>query len=260
MVSKLTQLVLEFRHGGLLRFNMGKQNIEICIHTYMYQRRLCWMLSSILQQTGDVPNILINISHTENDGNPTTAEVCSFFRDKGLNIKETIVPKENIGNRSLARTKQLEETQSDFILFADSDMVYATDFFGDLGKQLETNLANEPKCMGADRVSLDIPFCVEYFNKDESKYPMAIENVADIVDKWKIYYVRGRHKAAGYFQLANVKLLKDRNVSYGMAKKDGLRRYGADRYFRVNMGGICPIETKKQYHLNHSRNNDVTQR
>jgi hypothetical protein len=239
---------------------MSKLSIEICIHTYQYQRRLCWMLSSILQQKGDVPNILINISHTENDGTPTTAEVCNFFRKEGLNIKETMISKDDIPNRSLARTKQLEETTSDFILFADSDMVYATDFFEDLGKQLGTHLANESKCMGADRVSLDIPFCVEYFNRDESKYPMVIDNVVDVVDKWKIYYVRGRHKAAGYFQLANVKLLKERNIGYGLAKKDGLRRYRADRYFRVNLGGICPIETKKQYHLNHSRNDEVIQR
>lgn len=228
----------------------------------MYQRRLCWMLSSILQQKGDIPNIIINISHTEDDGNPTTSEVCDFFRKKGLNINEVLVYKEDVSNRSLARTRQLEETTSDFILFVDSDMVYATDFFEDLGKQLETNLANEPKCMGADRVSLDIPFCTEYFNddKDKNQYPMVIENVADIVDKWKIYYVKGKNKAAGYFQLANVKLLKERNISYGLAKKDGLRRYRADRYFRVNLGGICPIETKKQYHLNHSRDNEVIQR
>jgi hypothetical protein len=226
----------------------------------MYQRRLCWMLSSILQQTGKVPNILINISHTENDGIPTTAEVCDFFRKQGLNIKEMIVSKEEAGNRSLARTKQLEETTADFIFFADSDMVYAVDFFEDLKKQLETTLSNESRCIGADRVSLDIPFCVDYFKNDKNKYPMIIENVADIVDKWKVYYVRGRNKAAGYFQLANVKLIKDRNVSYGLSKKDGLRRYRADRYFRVNLGGICPIQTKKQYHLNHNRDDDNTQR
>ena len=239
---------------------MSKITIEICISCYMYQRRLCWMLSSILQQTGDVPNILINISHTENDGNPTTAEVCSFFRDKGLDIKEMIVSKDDIPNRALSRIKQLEETTSDFILFADSDMVYDPLFFSSLGDQLETNLSNESKCMGADRVSLDIPFCTNYFNSDINKYPMVVENVASIVSQWKIFYISGKKIAPGYFQLANVKLLKEKNIKYGFSRRDGLRRYNADRRFRVNMGGICPIETKKQYHLNHGRDGNSTQR
>jgi len=83
----------------------GKWNIEICIHCFRYQRRLTWMLSSLLQQQGDVPNLTVNISHTDDDGTPTTAEVCKFFRDKGLNIVETVVTKEEVSNRALARNR-----------------------------------------------------------------------------------------------------------------------------------------------------------
>lgn len=237
---------------------MTKTNLEICIHTYRYQKRLCWMLSSILQQKGETPNIIVNVSYTANDGNPTTFEVCDFFKKQGLNIKETPIEADAIHNRSLARVKQMNETDSDWILFADSDMVYEHFFFDDLRKQLEGDLANETKCIGGDRVSLDIKFCTDYFNQDEKKYPMVIDNVVEIVDKWPIYYVRGKDVAPGYFQLANVKSIRERNIQYGCARKDGLRRYRADRYFRVNMGGICPIKVKKQYHLNHDRDESKT--
>jgi len=90
-----------------------KLDIEICIHTFHYQRRLCWMLSSILQQEGNVPNIIVSISHTDNDGDPTTAEVCEFFRKQGLNIKEQIVSQDQVKNRAIGRNLQVADTNSD---------------------------------------------------------------------------------------------------------------------------------------------------
>jgi glycosyltransferase involved in cell wall biosynthesis len=233
--------------------------IEIAIACYYFQKRFSWMLSSILQQTGDIPNLVINVSHTEEDGSPTTKEVCSFFREKGLNIQETILKKQDVNNRAIARNKQLELSKADFILFADADMVYVPDFFADLKYQLKNNLKDEKRCMGADRISLSIPFCSNYFNCDSTKYPVEIKNVASIVEKWPVYYVRGKHIAPGYFQLANLKLAKERNVKYGISRRDGLRRYAADRMFRVNLGGRVAISTKRQFHLNHERSNSVSQ-
>ena len=235
--------------------------IEIAIHTYFYQHRLTFMLSSLLQQQGDVPSILVNISHTyEKEGNPTTREVCDFFRDKGLNITETVMLMQDFQNRSMARTVQLRNTKSDFILFADSDMVYDPLFFSDLKYQLETNLKDEKRCMAADRVSLDIKYCTDIFNNDSNQYPLVVENVAELVSKWPVYYISGRKRGAGYFQLGNVKFIRERNLEYGIANQDGLRKYIGDRYFRRNLGGIAPIEVKPQYHLNHSRTQEVFQR
>lgn len=232
-------------------------NLSINISCCYFQHRLNWMLSSILQQQGDIPNIEVNISHTDKDGNPTTKEVCDFFREKGLNIKETWMEDKEVDNRSLARTKQLKECNADFILFADSDMVYDPLFFSDLKVQLKTTLKDEPKCMAADRVSLSIPFCTDYFNKDTNKYPVVIDKVADIVSKWPVYYISGRKRGAGYFQLANMKLIKERNIEYGISRGNG---FVADRYFRINLGGVEPIETKPQYHLNHQRKVGSAQR
>ena len=84
-------------------------DLEIAINCHNYQHRLCWMLSSILQQDGNIPNILVNISYTPNNGSPTTENVCAFFRDAGLDIKETVLDMDQIKNRSYARQVQSEE-------------------------------------------------------------------------------------------------------------------------------------------------------
>lgn len=147
----------------------GKITIEICIHCFRYQKRLTWMLSSILQQKGDIPNIIVNISHTDDDGNPTTEQVCKFFSDKGLNIVETKVTREEVSNRALARNKQATATTADWILFADSDMVYSEYFFDDLQKRLKTIYKDIELVMGADRHSLNDQFCIKYFEEDARK-------------------------------------------------------------------------------------------
>lgn len=232
--------------------------IEIAINCYSYQHRLCWMLSSLLQQEGVVPDLLINISYMEKEGNPNTEDVCSFFKEKGLNIKETILSENEVKNRSFARRKQSEESNSDWMIFADADMVYDTLFFDDLCKKLNKEpYKSETRVMGANRVSLDIEFCEKYFNEDKTVYPVEIKDVVEVVKQWPVFYIRGKRIAAGYFQLANTKDIKSSDL-YPIRKKDSLRTYKADRSFRLSMGGRCGIDTLPQYHLNHYRDTDVS--
>ena len=231
-----------------------KLTIEICIHCYNYQHRLCWMLSSILQQKGDVPNIIVNISYASNNGNPTTEEVCKFFREQGLNIKETVVTEKEASNRAIARNKQVAETQADWILFADSDMVYSPDMFFDLQQQLKTNLRTETRVMGGDRHSMDVDYCVRFFETDKTKYPCVIPDVAETVAQWPIKWITGKNTAPGNFQLANVKAIQIiAGGKYSGRTGDVWRRTKSDRSFRCTMNGRYGICIKKQYHLNHDR-------
>ncbi len=239
----------------------GKVTIEICIHTFRYQRRLNWMLSSILQQKGDIPNIIVNISHTDNDGNPTTEEVCRFFREKGLNIVETKVTKEQVSNRAIARNMQGTATTADWILFADSDMVYSEYFFEDLQKRLKTILKDIRLVMGADRHSLNDQFCIKYFEEDKREYPCIIENVGKIASEFPLKWKCGMGTAPGNFQLVSVPVLKE--VGKGKVTDrpgDHWRRTKGDRALRVRLGGRIGIETKEQYHLNHDRGGPEIQR
>ena len=230
-------------------------NIEICIHCFRYQRRLSWMLSSILQQTGDVPNILVNISHTDDDGTPTTEEVCNFFRAKGLNIKETKVTMEEVPNRAIARNKQATETTADFILFSDSDIVYDPLFFDDLQKKLKTELKDIKVVMGADRHSLQDKFCIDYFSNDQKIYPCVIETVSEVVKTWPVKRTTGKDTVAGYFQLINTTILRE--ICGGLVTgkaKDYWRNTKGDRSLRIRVGGRYGIKnTCGLYHLNHDR-------
>jgi len=238
-----------------------KLDIEICIHTFHYQRRLCWMLSSILQQEGNVPNIIVSISHTDNDGDPTTAEVCEFFRKQGLNIKEQIVSQDQVKNRAIGRNLQVADTNSDWMLFADSDMVYSSHFFEDIQEQLKTTYSQEAKVLGADRISLDIPFCIKYFESDETKYPCVVGNVAKIAEEWPVKWVTGRKTCPGNFQLANVQAINYiAGGKYTGREGDVWRHTKSDRAFRCRMGGRKPMKVLKQFHLNHDRGGPEIQR
>ena len=240
----------------------GKLTIEICIHTFRYQRRLNWMLSSLLQQKGDIPNLIINISHTDLDGEPTTKEVCDFFREKGLNIVETLVTQEEVSNRALARNKQSTATTADWILFADSDMVYAEFFFDDLQKRLKTIYKDIQLVMGADRHSLDDQFCIKYFEEQGNTiYPRIIEDVAKITSEFKVKWVTGRGTCPGNFQLISGKVLKERcGGKITDRPGDFWRRTKGDRALRVRVGGRQAIVTLEQYHLNHDRKGPEFQR
>lgn len=236
-------------------------NIEIAIHCFSYQRRLNWMLNSILQQEGDKPNITVSISYTPNQGNPTTESVISFFKEKGLNILSLELLPDEAPNRAIPRNIRAKETTADWILFADSDLVYDPLFFADIKKKLETDQwKNESRVIGAHRHSLDDKFCIKYFEEDKMEYPCLIPNVAEITKAWPVKWVRGKDIAAGFFQLARVSRIREMGSVYSGRKRDVWRNTKSDRQFRVHLGGRVGMDTLNQYHLNHDRQGPEIQR
>lgn len=228
--------------------------LEICIHNYLYERRLCWMLSSILQQKGEKPDIFVSLAYLPGTGNPTSEEVVKLFRDKGLEMVEVKLEDGQEKNRAISRNIRAKESDADWILFADSDHVYDPLFFEDVWMRLKKDkFKEETRVIGADRVSLDISFCLDYFAKDERIYPCEVENVAGLVSDWPVQWVHGKKVAAGNFQLARMDAIKEKGGIYSGRKRDHWRRTKSDRQFRVHMGGRVPMDVKKQYHLNHGR-------
>jgi len=234
--------------------------LEICIHCVMYQHRLDWMLSSILRQKGEPPDILVSISHIPDNGNPTTEKLCDFFREQGLNIKQTILKPEQAPNRAIGRNIQVKETEADWMLFSDSDMVYHPMFFNDIKKKCEGKFAKETRVIGADRISLDIPFCIKYFEEDKREYPCVIEDPAKICAEWPVKWVTGRKTCPGNFQLARVEAIKEKGGIYSGRQRDYYRRTKSDRAFRCHMGGRTGMRVLPQYHLNHDRGGPEIQR
>tara|TARA_R110000824_G_scaffold12226_8_gene53689 strand:- start:5245 stop:5910 length:666 start_codon:yes stop_codon:yes gene_type:complete len=219
------------------------------------------MLSSILNQKGDIPDIVVSLSYVPGNGNPASEDVIDFFEDKGLNIIRVPLKEEDGKNRAIPRNIRAGETDADWILFADSDMVYCPEFFADIKKQLETDkFKKETKVIGADRHSLDIEFSLKYFEEDNRVYPCDVSDGSVIASKWPKKWIRGKETAAGYFQLARVERIKERGGIYSGRKRDVWRRTKSDRQFRCHLGGRVPMNVKPQYHLNHSReDNDSTE-
>jgi len=228
--------------------------IEICIHCYHYERRMCWMLSSILQQEGDIPEIVVSISYLPEHGSPTTESCIEFFREQGMKIISLPVNQGEESNRAIARNLRAKNSKADWLLFADADMVYSTNFFEELKKNLEKDeWKNEKKCIGADRHSLEIEYCKDFFYNDTTEYPCIVTNVADIVSKWPLWYIRGKRIAPGYFQLASLEAIKEKGGIYSNINIDKWRLCKTDRVFRRHMGGKVGMDLPPMYHLNHDR-------
>jgi len=124
-----------------------------------FQHRLCWMLSSILEQVHDktkdnphrvvtldypkrqLPWIVIDIAHLKDNGYPTTESCIAFFRSLGLDVRSTLIEdKEIFAKRGLVRNIQTENAKkamADWLFYADSDNVYHPQFFTELADQLK---------------------------------------------------------------------------------------------------------------------------
>ena len=241
-------------------------SIEIAVSCSLFQRRLCWMASSLLHQVGTVPKLTFSVAYPKNNGNPTTESVCSFFKGKGLDVKEFPYEDERaIQYRGLVRNAQLAASAADFMLFADSDMVYSQGFFAALGKMLEGELKDETRCISASRVSLGKEKSISFFNsEDKTVYPSFIENPAEIVSTWPVFQI-SRNCGAGYFQLVNVASVRrlhgglyvDPQECAYRAEFDDIHKTSSDRQFRSRVGGLKRITLPPQFHINHTRDNEV---
>lgn len=237
--------------------------IEVAIQTHYFQRRLCWMLSSILQQVGirEGDSVSCSIAYAEGTGNPTTEAVISHFRLKGMEIRA--VPYEGIDRfqyRGLTRNDQLSCTDADWILFADSDMVYPVNFFAEAFRLLRTpDYMNSSRCLYSRRFSTGLePTCIMV---GRHSYPTVVPDAYA-----KAAVLEGELKAnigAGYCQLANVDLLRDEHGGRYQLEDAGLDRSWAkgqkahsDRQFRKRLGRQA-IPLPVQIHLQHIRDNEL---
>jgi hypothetical protein len=240
-------------------------SIEIAVTCTWFQRRLSFMLSSILQQVGDVPKLVLSVAYPVGNGNPTTEDVCSFFRKKGLNIRE--IPYEGmevIQYRGLVRNEQLKQADCEWILYADCDMSYSPGFFSDLGRQLEGTLKDEKMVISASRISLDKDYCKKFFNIDDKReYPCIVDKAGEL-ENWPVFQI-SKNCGAGYFQLVNRKNLID-NLGGLYVNPSECRDWSwsnrgqkanSDKQFRSRVGGLKKITTMPQYHLNHERDNEA---
>ena len=235
--------------------------IEVALQCHFFQRRLCWMLSSILEQV-DLPEdlcISISVAYVEGTGQPTTEAVLDYFEEQGLHIvRVPYADQEEFQYRGWTRNRQLELTTADWIIFADSDMVYPPTFFKVLYDKVSTTYKDNPHCLYSRRYSTTLEETRKLV--DTKAYPIHMERAFEYAQA-----LPGRLKSnvgAGYFQLANVKLLKENHGYYQVPGKKIDRSWEgkgqkakSDMHFR-KMVGREAIGLPIQVHLQHVRDSD----
>ena len=244
---------------------MNNKFLTISIQCHNFQKRLCFMLSSLLEQTDK--DFIIDISYLKNNGNPSTESVIDFFNKKGLIIKETVYNDlDRFQYRGLTRTDQMERCDTDFLLFADTDMVYNFKMIENL-KDIINNDDSFVKYNGImtcgrysqpnDKIN-KTNFLVNSYVIDK---PMYIEGVWDVVDS-KLEKIGRKNVGAGFWQLINFNecdhknyYVKD-NECRDMGWTNGFQKASSDIQFRKRIG--CNKKMPKwfsenQIHLNHNR-------
>jgi len=235
------------------------------IQCHNFQHRLCWQLSSLLEQEKCGMDLIVDIACMKDNGTPTTRTIANHFFDEGLYVDLNVFDDTDVfAKRGLVRNKQVEmaiDQKFDWIFFADCDNVYPPNFFKLLVDELKTTKATNciycPSKKHTDieatnqAVKIDqdlyikntfkkasaIPTIVKY-NKRTAAGCMQVCRVQDIIDNAKGRYVRPRS-------------CKDRHL-FNQGQKAR-----SDMQFRKCMGGSTMINLPQQIHLNHYRDKEL---
>lgn len=139
--------------------------ITIAIQCHNFQRRLCWMLSSLLEQTCQ-SIVSVRIDHEQDNGTPSTESVVSHFSSAGLHIvSKTWNKNSEFRFRGVVRNDQIKHCATKWMMFGDSDMVYKPDYFEKMLKLLESNHSTHPGLLSTGRMSNDKRQCTALVNE-----------------------------------------------------------------------------------------------
>lgn len=238
--------------------------IEIAIQNHMFEKRLCWMLSSIVEQYTAkdgvwCPHIRVNVAYVKNTGNPRTVDILDYFSEY-IDIKRMEYPNlDRLQYRGLVRNDQTVTSSADWILYADADVVYPSNFFIELRKLLEGPYKDSGNCLYSSRKSNKVEDVEAMMAGQE--YPSVIPNAFATVDSLDNHMMPNR--GAGYCQIASLRAIRSKHE--GVYQTEGLNKDWdwskeakpkSDIYFRKDMGGY-PIPLPYQIHMNHVRDLDL---
>lgn len=240
-------------------------SIEICIFCHNFQKRLCWMLSSIAQQSGKVPSIRVNVASLKYNGKPTTEEVLEEFKQY-FSVKHVqYEDREEIAYRGIVRNRQIKESLGDWLFFADSDYVYHPQFFESLANKLEPNDTGYYYC--TKKVSTSVKSTNDAVRFENRIY---IPDAYKRAQKIKTIHYKYGACSAGNMQVISRETLKKYGDTYARPLEPN-RRYlhqdfhlfnqmqcaRSDLAFRNKLDGCTKIDLPLQIHLNHIRDKDL---
>jgi GT2 family glycosyltransferase len=236
-----------------------------------YQRRLCWMLSSIKEQTANPIDLQIEISCLKENGNPTTEKVVDEFKKLGLNISAFVYYKsqtQKFAKRGYVRTDQISRARKagcEYIFFADSDNVYHPNFFLRLSEAMEKLPKDFAKCLSSiDKKHTDV-------NKtnaviDAHAYAdVYVRNAFSRASKIPTVVKGCKPIAGGAMQVCSIAAIDKLSEGVYVPAKESKDRHmlrdgqraRSDIQFRHRMQGSIIIDLPPQIHLNHVRDKEL---
>lgn len=241
---------------------MIKPQITIALQCHNFQRRFCWMLSSLAQQTRK-ESIEIDVACMPGNGRPSTEKLAEHFEGR-LRIRLSVWDSvERFQFRGLIRNRQMQECTTEWLMFADCDMVYHPEYFERLLETLERDHTNAKYMVSSGRTSNPKELSnelVSMFVQDEPVTVIDSFAKADALPK-----IRRGNVGAGFCQIINMDhaphggyyVKPGENADWSWAKGSNPR---SDRQFRHRIAeqsgkrrGLPIWFSNTAIHLNHDR-------
>lgn len=241
--------------------------ISIAVQVHNFQRRFCWMLSSLAQQTR--PELVrVIVDYMPENGRPTTDEVCDLFdRRRGGNLRiyrKHWLSLEQFQFRGLVRNGQMARCRTEWIMFGDADMVYHPEYFERLSAELGATHAGANYLICSGRMSNPKNLTNDLVNSrvmDEAQVVAGSWALADRLPKNEM-----RNVGAGFSQIVNMKtgahggyyVNPKRNMDWSWGRGSNPK---SDIQFRSRLAKATGILRRKlphwftesAIHLNHNR-------
>lgn len=238
--------------------------VEIAVTCHFFQKRMSWMISSLVQQQGEIPEIVFNAAYAIDTGEPSTQEVLNFFSRRTCGRPITFKHTPYIGTselqyRGLVRNRQLAHSDADFMFFSDCDMLFGPHWFSKLLPVLEAN-KDETRMMYTGRYSTDIAESNTLV--DKYSYPAIIPHAFDTVSELPM--ARRRNCGAGFCQIVSVPAMRENHEGLyvhpskcrDLSWEKKYQKARSDITFRRTVGKKR-IDLPYLVHLNHIRDRQV---
>ena len=233
-----------------------KPYVTLCMQTHFFQHRLCWQLSSLIGQP-----VTVNVAHMPGNGTPTTEECIDLFRSAGLDVRSCVFEDyERFQFRGNTRNAQLQEIDTPWVLWTDTDMVWNPRFFRRLGRHITPGY---DRIYGNGRMSQDNKIkAVTDKLVATCDYPCVVSNA--FAQAHTLPLKRWGGVAPGHFQLCWTELCGSYYIDARRNKDQGwtdtFSKCNSDYQFRHRIGKWKTLPrwyARNVVHINHKRGSEV---
>lgn len=230
--------------------------IEINVQCHAFGMRLCWMLSSLADQTADPGLFEVSVAYAADEPGPLAAwRVVDLF-SRRLRLKGMAYPDmASMMLRGRTRSDAAMATDAEWVFFADCDAVYHPDFMARLAAGLDRIRPEASgKCVWSARRTMGVEEGEALVGsmRAPAYVPMSFKRADAVSKAWS-----RPCPCVGNTQIALAADVRARG-GYSPGRLDASWLDGAgntrsDVGFRRSMDGCVRLELPDQIHINHKR-------